>query len=53
MQIFVKPVMVADQQSFVDARIEMHVAAGDDNLILGDAIDAAKGKIGFSLMTHV
>jgi hypothetical protein len=46
MQIFLNPVMVADQQSFVDASAAMHVMAGYDNLIFGDAIDASKGKNG-------
>jgi len=46
MQIFLNPIMIADQQSFVDASTAMHVMAGYDNLIFGDAIDASKGKDG-------
>ncbi|KZM19923.1 hypothetical protein ST47_g9051 [Ascochyta rabiei] len=46
MQIFINPVMVADQQSFADDSTAMHVMAGYDNLIFGDAIDALNGANG-------
>lgn len=46
MQIFLNPIIVADQQSFVDTSTAMHVMAGYDNLIFGDAIDGARGKSG-------
>jgi hypothetical protein len=45
MQIFGNPVLVADQQTFV-ASGAMHVMAGYDSLIYGDAIDAADGGDG-------
>ena len=46
MQIFHDPVLVADQQEFVDARSAMQVMAGYDELVYGDAIDAARGRDG-------
>lgn len=46
MQIFRNPVLVADQQSFVDAGAAMHVMAGYDNLIFSSAAGATKGKNG-------
>lgn len=46
LQIFNDPVLVADQQGFVDARSAMHVMAGYDELVYGDAIDAARGRNG-------
>lgn len=46
MQIFLNPVMVDDQQSFVDASTAMHVMAGYDYLVFGDAFSASQGKDG-------
>ncbi|KAF3035628.1 hypothetical protein E8E11_005607 [Didymella keratinophila] len=46
LQIFGNPILVADQQSFVDSSLPMHVMAGYDDLIFGDAIDAAEGRDG-------
>lgn len=46
MQILLDSDMVVDQKSFVDASVAMHVMAGYDNLIFGDAIDASEGRNG-------
>jgi hypothetical protein len=48
-QAFANSVLVADQQRLVDASAAMHVMAGYDNLIFGDAIDAAEGRDGILL----
>jgi hypothetical protein len=48
MQIFGNPILVADQQTFVGSGA-MHVMAGYDNLIFGDAIQAAEGRNGVLL----
>jgi hypothetical protein len=48
MQIFGNPILVADQQTFV-ASGAMHVMAGYDSLIFGDAIQAAEGRNGVLL----
>ncbi|KAJ4989790.1 hypothetical protein SVAN01_04627 [Stagonosporopsis vannaccii] len=46
MQIFHNPVLVVDQQSFVDSGAAMDVMAGYDNLIFSSAGGAARGKTG-------
>lgn len=46
MQIFHNPVLVADQQGFVDAGAAMHVMAGYDNLIFSSTDGATRGKKG-------
>lgn len=48
-QIINDPIMMADQQRFVDVGSPMHVMAGYDNLIFGDAIGASEGKDGILL----
>ena len=44
MQIYLDPVMVADQRSFVHATATMYVMAGYENTIFGYAIDAFKWR---------
>ena len=53
MQIYLNPVMVADQRSFVHATATTHVMAGHENTIFGYVIDVFKGGTNFFQVIHV